>query len=105
MTSERDRRLGVVARSLFSTHVAGEPSPEPTGTTSVDGPETQSQVWREAIRIAQEEPRISFVSQKVKAVLMYLRKTTPEFNISRVTAALVEEAVRKRYPDLWKRVE
>ena len=105
MASERDRRLGVVARSLFGTQIVDEPPPESTGTTLSDGPETQSQTWREAIRIAQEEPRISFVSQKVKAVLMYLRKTTPEFNVSRATAALVEEAVKQRYPDLWKRVE
>ena len=97
MSDERDRRLGIVARSLFGTA-----PPQERETAAPAEEKTEAQIWHEVLRISKEEPRISFVSPKVKAVLTYLRKTTPEFNVSRVTAAMVEEAVSKRWPDLWR---
>ena len=101
MSDERDRRLGIVANKLFSTPLSARTEPQRTAMTE---PTTDVQIWDDVIRIAKEQPRVSFVSPKVKAVLIYLRKTTPEFNISKVTAALVEEAISKRWPDLWKRI-
>ena len=101
MSDERDRRLGIVARSLFG--------PQPITRTDREEPravesKTDSQIWQDVLRIAKEQPRVSFVSPKVKAILTFLCKTTPEFNVSKVTAAIVEEAVSKRWPDLWKQV-
>jgi len=58
----------------------------------------------EAIRIAQEEPRITFVNNKVKAVLVYLRKTVPDISISKMAAEMVEDAVKQKYPELWQRL-
>jgi histone H3/H4 len=38
-------------------------------------------------------------------VLKFLKKTTPEFSISREAAKLLEEAVKSKYPEIWKAVE
>jgi len=38
-------------------------------------------------------------------VLRVLKKTTPEFSMSREAAKLLEEAIKSRYPELWKAVE
>jgi hypothetical protein len=99
-------RLGHVAKSLFS--VQPEETPRETErdrTAQTTGVKADAEVWREAIGLAEEEPRMTFVSSKSKAVLVYLRKTTPEFNISKALAVIVEEAIKGRYPELWKNVE
>lgn len=106
MSDERDRRLGIVARTLFGTGPSQERETSQRQPVSVAEPtqeKTEATIWHEVLRTAKEEPRVSFVSPKVKAVLMFLRKTTPEFNVSKVTAAMVEDAVSKRWPDLWRR--
>jgi hypothetical protein len=106
LSDERDRRLGIVARSLFGTGPTQERETgqkQPDTVTVPTAEKTEAQIWHEVLRIAKEEPRISFVSPKAKAVLTYLRKTTPEFNVSKVTAAMIEETVSKRWPDLWRR--
>jgi len=90
-----------VARSLFSSQPAATAGLEKA--KAVDQ-KTDGQIWEDVLRIAKEQPRISFVSPKVKAILTYLRKTTPEFNVSKVTASMVEEAVSKRWPDLWSQL-
>jgi len=106
LSDERDRRLGIVARSLFGTgptQERGTAQKQPVPLAEPVQERTEAQIWHEVLRTAKEEPRVSFVSPKVKAVLTYLRKTTPEFSVSKVTAAMVEEAVSKRWPDLWRR--
>jgi hypothetical protein len=101
LSDEREKRLGIVAKNLFSTQPPARTEHERAPTIE---PKNDSQIWSDVLRIAKEQPRVSFVSPKVKAILTYLRKTTPEFNVSKVTATLVEEAVSKRWPDLWKQV-
>jgi hypothetical protein len=100
LSNERDRRLGIVARTLFGTGAVQEreaAQKQPQVPAEPTTEKTEAQIWHDVLSTAKEEPRISFVSPKVKAVLMFLRKTTPEFNISKVTAAMVEEAVSKRW--------
>lgn len=94
-------RLGHVAKSLF-----GAEAPERTQPVSSEPVQLMSdaQIWREALRIAQEEPRVTFVSSKVKAILTYLRKTVPDISVSKIAAEIVENAVRQRYPELWQRL-
>jgi len=58
-----------------------------------------------AIRDAEKNPRITLWSKESAAILRYLRKTTPEFSISREAAKVLEEALRNKYPRLWKLVE
>ena len=48
-----------------------------------------------------KNPRISLWSAKSAAVLRLLKKTKPEFSISKEASALIEEAVKNKYPDLW----
>lgn len=98
-------RLGRVAKSLFSTQPE-EPRKEPgeDRTTPTPQARTDAELWREVIGLAGEQPRMTFVSSKSKAVLTYLRKTTPEFNVSKALAEIVEEAIKGKYPEMWKRV-
>ncbi len=100
MVSERER-LGRVAKSLFGREAPDRPQPVQPELT---GPVADAQIWREAVRLAEEEPRITFVSGKVKAILIYLRKTVPDLSASKITAEIVEDAVKQKYPELWQRL-
>jgi len=100
LVSERER-LGRVAKSLFGREAPDRPQPVQPQPTE---PLTDVQIWREAIRLADEEPRITFVSGKVKAILIYLRKTVPDLSASKITAEIVEDAVKQKYPELWQRL-
>jgi hypothetical protein len=52
-----------------------------------------------------KNPRISLWSAKSAAVLRLLKKTKPEFSISKEASALIEDAVKDKYPDLWDVIE
>jgi len=76
------------------------PKKEPKSTTedfSVD-----SQLLEEVMAEVAKNPRISLWSAKSAAVLRYLRKTKPAFSISKEASALIEDAVKEKYPDLWE---
>jgi hypothetical protein len=49
-----------------------------------------------------KNPRISLWSARSAAVLRFLKKTKPEFSISKEASALIEAAVEDKYPDIWK---
>lgn len=99
MSSERER-LGRVAKSLFAEAPA---QPRPTEPQPAQlAPDAE--IWREAVRIAEEEPRVTFVSSRVKAILVYLRKTVPDVSVSKVIAQIAEDAVKQKYPELWQRL-
>jgi len=63
------------------------------------------EVMREALSDAKKNPRISLWSPRSATVLRYLRKTKPEFSISEEAALLLEEAVMRKYPDLYERTK
>jgi hypothetical protein len=78
----------------------------PPPTKSQEKPEAATgDAWKDAQTLAQAEPRITLVSPKAKALLLYLRKTQPEFNISKVSASLIEDSLASKYPELWKKIE
>lgn len=52
-----------------------------------------------------KNPRISLWSSKSAACLKYLKKTTPEFSISNESSTLLEEAIKNKYPEIWKLFE
>ena len=58
-----------------------------------------------AIRDGEKNPRVVVWNPKVSVVLRVLRKTIPEFSMSEVASELLEEAVKRRYPDIWEIVE
>ena len=55
----------------------------------------------EVIEIVDKNPRITLWSSRSSAVFRYLRKTEPEFSISKEASKLIEEAVAKKYPEIW----
>jgi outer membrane biosynthesis protein TonB len=61
-----------------------------------------SQLLEEVMAEVAKNPRISLWSAKSAAVLRYLRKTKPAFSISKEASALIEDAVKEKYPDLWE---
>ena len=56
----------------------------------------------EVMDIVDKNPRITLWSSRSAAVFRYLRKTEPEFSISREASILIDEAVSKKYPDIWE---
>ena len=63
------------------------------------------ELLKRSIEEARKSPKLSVWSPKASAVLKFLKKTTPEFSISREAAKLLEEAVKSKYPEIWKAVE
>ena len=55
----------------------------------------------EVIETVENNPRITLWSAKSAAVLRYLRKTEPEFSISNEASNLIDEAIAKKYPEIW----
>lgn len=55
----------------------------------------------EVLAIVEKNPRITLWSSRSSAVFRYLRKTEPEFSISKEASVLIEEAVAKKYPEIW----
>lgn len=56
----------------------------------------------EVKEIVNKNPRITLWSARSSAVFRYLRKTEPEFSISKEASTLIEEAVSKKYPEIWE---
>lgn len=59
----------------------------------------------EVKEIVEKNPRITLWSSRSSAVFRYLRKTEPEFSISKEASILIDEAVSKKYPEIWKLFE
>lgn len=55
----------------------------------------------EVKKIVDKNPRITLWSSRSSAVFRYLRKTEPEFSISKEASVLIDEAVSKKYPEIW----
>ena len=55
----------------------------------------------EVKQIVDKNPRITLWSSRSSAVFRYLRKTEPEFSISKEASVLIDEAVSKKYPEIW----
>ena len=63
--------------------------------------EIQQKHIDEVKKIVDKNPRITLWSSRSSAVFRYLRKTEPEFSISKEASLLIEEAVSKKYPEIW----
>ncbi len=62
----------------------------------------QNEHVAEVKEIVDKNPRITLWSSRSSAVFRYLRKTEPEFSISKEASLLIEEAVSKKYPEIWE---
>ena len=63
--------------------------------------QVQKEHIEEVKKIVDKNPRITLWSSRSSAVFRYLRKTEPEFSISKEASVLIEEAVAKKYPEIW----
>ena len=79
------------------------PSNQSSEETVQTSPEIQVQQEHvdEVLAIVEKNPRITLWSSRSSAVFRYLRKTEPEFSISKEASVLIEEAVAKKYPEIW----
>lgn len=59
-------------------------------------------IIQEVLLEVHKNPRISLWSAKSSAVLRFLKKTKPEFSISKEASHLIEAAVKDKHPDVWK---
>ena len=83
-----------------SEDLSGDSSSEETVQTSQEI-EIQEEHVDEVKQIVEKNPRITLWSSRSSAVFRYLRKTEPEFSISKEASILIEEAVSKKYPEIW----
>ena len=83
-----------------SEDLSGDSSSEETVQTSQEI-EIQEEHVDEVKQIVEKNPRITLWSSRSSAVFRYLRKTEPEFSISKEASTLIEEAVSKKYPEIW----
>ncbi len=64
--------------------------------------EDESQLKAIIFKEVEKNPRITLWSQKSSAVFRYLKKTQPEFSISKEASILIDEAVKNKYPEIWE---
>ena len=83
-----------------SEDLSGDSSSEETVQTSQEI-EIQEEHVDEVKQIVEKNPRITLWSSRSSAVFRYLRKTEPEFSISKEASVLIEEAVAKKYHEIW----
>lgn len=83
-----------------SEDLSGDSSSEEAVQTSQEI-EIQKEHVDEVKQIVERNPRITLWSSRSSAVFRYLRKTEPEFSISKEASVLIEEAVAKKYPEIW----
>lgn len=83
------------SEDLHSDESSGE------GLQSLQEIKIQEAHIAEVKEIVDKNPRITLWSSRSSAVFRYLRKTEPEFSISKEASLLIEEAVAKKYPEIW----
>ena len=63
--------------------------------------EKEEKLIDEVIETVENNPRITLWSARSAAVLRFLRKTEPEFSISNEASNLIDDAIAKKYPEIW----
>lgn len=116
MESEKEESLEEVIEEEVSQNVEEVTQSEENDETSEDISSSISveedvqtsqevQIKKEHVaevkEIVDKNPRITLWSSRSSAVFRYLRKTEPEFSISKEASILIEEAVSKKYPEIW----
>ncbi|MBQ2653648.1 MAG: AAA family ATPase [Bacilli bacterium] len=84
-----------------SEGISGDKGDEDSVQTSQKAQVNPTHV-EEVKEIVDKNPRITLWSARSSAVFRYLRKTEPEFSISKEASTLIDEAVSKKYPEIWE---
>lgn len=74
-----------------------KPSKKPAKTQLTGDAEKVADVSK----VVKNNPRITLWSAQSAAVLRYLKKTQPEFSISKEASKLIDDAVKEKYPEIW----
>ena len=85
---------------ISSEDISGDIPSEESVQTSQEI-KIQEEHVAEVKEIVDKNPRITLWSSRSSAVFRYLRKTEPEFSISKEASILIDEAVSKKYPEIW----
>ncbi|WP_296881399.1 AAA family ATPase [uncultured Methanobrevibacter sp.] len=101
---QENQQEGTVERDEQSEDISGEDSSEGNVQESQEKQIDTAHV-DEVKEIVNKNPRITLWSARSSAVFRYLRKTEPEFSISKEASTLIDEAVSKKYPEIWKLFE
>ena len=98
--SDVEESLEIEEDNVSSEDLSGDKGSEEGVQTS---PEIQirEEHVEEVKKIVNKNPRITLWSSRSSAVFRYLRKTEPEFSISKEASILIDEAVSKKYPEIW----
>jgi len=64
-----------------------------------------SDVIMKAVEEGKKNPRVVVWSPRSSIVLRVLKKSIPEFSISKEASLLLEEAIKRKYPEIWEKVE
>ncbi len=75
------------------------------GSSLLEGLSYNQEVMKRSIQEADKNPRITLWSPTSTAMLKYLRKTIPEFSISEEASTLLEEAIVRKYPELFENLK
>ncbi len=63
------------------------------------------EVIKRAVEEGKRNPRVVVWSLKSSIALRILKKSIPEFSISKEASKLLEEAIKRKYPEIWRIVE
>jgi hypothetical protein len=104
-----DSKEGDVSKTSESTKITKPESKEPIKPEIFNSSRAPNDISgaidAQSIKTVGEDvkknPRITLWSSRSAAVLRYLKKTQPEFSISKEASKLIEEAVKEKYPEIW----
>ncbi|BDH78654.1 MAG TPA: hypothetical protein GXX31_02970 [Methanothermobacter sp.] len=94
--TRQNKSLGRGLDALIKAKSTTTPQDEPTTP-----PTHPKDKVKEVLDEVKKNPRITLWSARSAAVLRYLKKTKPEFSISKEASLLIEEAVKNKYPQIW----
>ncbi len=105
-----DQETGEISDDIQGEEVEvdeGESEDLPSDMGSEESVQDSQEAQRQKAHVAEvkeivdKNPRITLWSSRSSAVFRYLRKTEPEFSISKEASILIDEAVSKKYPEIW----
>jgi len=102
VASVSEAKEEVISEKVVSDQVISEAK---TTETLVSDKLIDERILEKAIEEGKRNPRVVVWSPKSSIVLRILKKTIPEFSISKEASRLLEEAIRRKYPEIWKLVE
>ncbi len=109
-SEKKKNRLGKGVESLFSDDevadeaVVKEEAKE--GTTEDPTKGVDVAALKQAMAMVKaKKPVVSVWSPQIKTCLKYLILTQPAFKESVEAAGMLEKAMKKKYPEVWRRVQ